>query len=204
MRRLNDLLNYVKNNLTKQKTLSNVFEAYAKENNLNKYSVRNLYYYGLKELEEKGEGKSEFKRKKLVRFTKTEAEKLFNKIEENKKRGISVRKSCLMFSSFNKEESIRLINKYRLEKKKREKVCAEENVVMFSPRKQVISDSDIASLFSGLVRLIRENASREAGVDREEIKRVKEGLNRANEEIKELRIKLREEKSKNERLISKV
>ena len=52
MRRLNDLLNYVKNNLTKQKTLSNVFEAYAKENNLNKYSVRNLYYYGLKELEE--------------------------------------------------------------------------------------------------------------------------------------------------------
>ena len=204
MRRLNDLLNYVKNNLTKQKTLSNVFEAYAKENNLNKYSVRNLYYYGLKELEEKGEGKSEFKRKKLVRFTKTEAEKLFNKIEENKKRGISVRKSCLMFSSFNKEESIRLINKYRLEKKKREKVCAKENVVMFSPRKPVISDSDIASLFSGLVRLIRENASREAGVDREEIKRVKEGLNRANEEIKELRIKLREEKSKNERLISKL
>lgn len=201
MKRLEDLLAFIKENKESCKSLSLLFEEYAAKEKMNKYSVRNLYYSGLNKLEQTEESEKMFKRKKLVRFSKEERDKLIETILENKLKGVSVRKTCKMLSNGDEKLCIRYINKYRLEMKN--KNYENNNVVTFVP-KPVLNDNDIDSLFSGLVKLIKENAVKQAGVNASEVKQIKQGLMRANDEILSLRCKLRKEKDKNEDLLNKL
>lgn len=201
MKRLEDLLAFIKKSKGSGKSLSLLFEEYALKEKMNKYSVRNLYYSGLNKLEQTNESEKIFKRKKLVRFSNEERDELVETILENKLKGISVRKTCKMLSNGDEKLCIRYINKYRLEMKN--KNYENDNVVTFVP-KPLLNDNDIDSLFSGLVKLIKENAVKQAGVSASEVKQIKQGLMRANDEILSLRNKLRKEKDKNENLLNKL
>lgn len=201
MKRLEHLLEFIKTNKTKDEPLIELFSRYAKLNNLNKYSVRNLYYYGLNKLESKGE-KVEYKRKKIVKFTKQQSDELVDYIDNNKLNGISVRSSCMKIANGDSKSCIRYINKYRLEKRKIESK-GKDNVVKFVP-KNTLSDNDIASLFSGLVKLVKDNAVKQAGVSIDEMREMKQGLCQANDEINLLRNLLRKEKDRNEWLLNKL
>ena len=79
----------------------------------------------------------------------------------------------------------------------------ENKVVTFVPR-PMLDDKDIDSLFAGLVKLVKENAAKQARAGFEELGKFKEGLKRANEEILSLRSKLRQQKEENEYLLNKL
>lgn len=201
MKRLEHLLGFIKTNKSKNEPLIELFDRYAKLNNLNKYSVRNLYYYGLNKLESKGEN-VEHERKKIIKFTKQQSDELIEYIENNKLKGVSVRSSCMILANGDRKKCIRYINKYRLEKRKTN-YEGKDNIVKFVP-KNTLSDNDIASLFSGLVKLVKDNAVKQAGVSADEMREIKQGLSQANDEINSLRSLLRKEKDRNEWLLNKL
>lgn len=128
-------------------------------------SVRNYYYHEIDRLsEDKARTKrlgidlKEHQKSQFSFFTEEEKNKMIDKIKEKLDEGYSVRKACLMLSGGDVKEMLRLQNKYRSSE------CEKKsNVLKFkskSPSK--ITDTDINSLFLGLVKLVKKNAIDEA------------------------------------------
>ncbi len=162
------------------KSLKKAFLTHAKNFNRKPNSVRNYYYTELarlnndkKRAEEIGINLESHQKNKIKTFTEEEKNMIITKIKEKLSEGYSVRKACMLLSGGNVQEMLRLQNKYRADNKtKKNNVLEFKNKSAFNK----ITEADINSLFSGLVKLVKKNAIEEAKESISEYRLEKENL----------------------------
>lgn len=183
------LFEFIENGKSHGKSLSQLFNDYAKDNNRKPNSVRNYYYAELLYIEKNPEkaqrlniNLSLHQKCEQKAFDETETLFVVEEILRLKSLGFSVRKACLKLSNGNLSEMVRLQNKYRTilikepemilkckEKLRQkgflieEKVQQKSNVIRMPERSHKLSDSEINSLFLGLVKLVKKQALEEIG-----------------------------------------
>lgn len=113
----NSLVKYVCEGRSSGKTLSSIFESYAKKTDRAKGSVRN-YYYAL--LRTSGDERVKnllngtgLKAEKILPFSESETDEMLKKILAEKSRGVSVRKAVLKLAGGDDKLMLRYQNKYR-------------------------------------------------------------------------------------------
>lgn len=167
--------------------LSKLFKDYAKLTNRMPNSVRNYYYAELTCLENDANRRKELKididlHKKVTQkeFTYDETKKLVLEILKQTSKGISVRKACLNLANGNINDMVRYQNKFRtvvIKDKELYESCIDElkkgglivkgklpdNIVSMPERRTLLTESDINSLFLGLVKLVKKQAIEQAG-----------------------------------------
>lgn len=197
------------------KPLREAFVKHAEKFKRKANSVRNYYYHEVDNLEKDSKRMQRLEidinkhtKNKLVPFTKEQEEKFMKEIEDLKNSGVSVRSACFKLSGGDMTLMTRLQNKYQNLKAQKE---VPNNIVKF--KQKFLTDSDINSLFLGLVKLIKRNAVelaeermreekqnseyllREAYLELakkdKEIFRVKEDLKKQKQENEKLSLKLR-------------
>ena len=111
------LVQYVCDEKRAGRTLSGIFESYAKKTGRAKGSVRN-YYYAL--LRTSGDVRVKnllngtgLKAEKILQFSEEETDKMLKEILAQKSKGISVRKAVLNLSGGDDKLMLRYQNKYR-------------------------------------------------------------------------------------------
>lgn len=189
-----DLFKLVENNRRENKALVKAFEKYAKISGRKKNSVRNFYYKKLKEFEQNTESVKKYKINLSVHtkneqkfFTPEEAELSIRKIEDLLKKGYSVRKACFEVASGDVKQMLRLQNKFRSTKQKISDYLSldksskrtfsgdsktsnsnnenKSNLLIMPNTKTVLTDSEINSLFMGLVKLVKKVAKEQCDLD---------------------------------------
>lgn len=140
------------------------------ENHAQKYhrkcnSVRNYYYAEVDNLREDESratrlsiNLNQHAKASYSYFDKNQERELLRQVQSCERRGMSVRAACEKISGGDVVLMTRLQNKYQNLKKKN---LRKDNVIMFSPRQKNLSESDINSLFMGLVKLIKKTALEE-------------------------------------------
>jgi hypothetical protein len=110
-------IKYVCEGRTKGKTLTCIFDEYAKNSGRAKGSVRNYYYALLKMREDENVKKildgTSLKAEKIIPFTDEETDKILRAILKEKSKGISVRRAVLNLSEGDDKLMLRYQNKYR-------------------------------------------------------------------------------------------
>lgn len=175
-----ELFDVVEDYKTKNKSLKLAFALHAQKYGRKPNSVRNYYYHEIdnlksddERLEKLGINLQLHKKTSVVYFSPEEEEELLNDIDEMVKKGVSVRKSCLTLSGGDINQMLRFQNKYRnfLAKNKKDdgkniqeqnKSDLPSNIVTFKKMGKTLSDSEVQSLFMGLVRLVKRNAIEES------------------------------------------
>lgn len=140
------------------------FDMHAKKYGRQNNSVRNYYYAELSRLEQ-DEARRELLGIDLKKHQKTghgtfseeETNSVIQSIDQKIKEGYSVRKACMILSGGDVKAMLRLQNKYRASTMQKKQNIS-NNILAFKTRESLISDSDINSLFLGLVKLIKKNA----------------------------------------------
>ena len=186
--KIKELFSFIENGKKQNENLTKLFDAFAKKTGRMPNSVRNYYYMELDNLlsnpkrAQKLNIKLEMHQKiNPKEFTFEESKELVKNILKLTAQGMSVRKACLVLAKDNINEMVRYQNKYRtimLKDKKLFDECISElkssgieiksnkqlpnNVIQFRERKNILSDSDINSLFIGLVKLVKKQAGEEA------------------------------------------
>ena len=179
------LFKFIEQGKSQNMCLTNLFSSYAKETGRMPNSVRNYYYAELNNLTENKKRRDKLEidislHQKIDQqeFTQKETEELVQKILEQTSKGISVRKACLNLAQGDIGKMVRYQNKYRsvvlkdkpiynncVEKLKQKGVTVKKelpsNVITFKDRRTLLSDSDINSLFLGLVKLVKKQAGEE-------------------------------------------
>ena len=193
------LFKYIEEGKEKNESLIKLFEGYAKLSNRKPNSVRNYYYAELCELEQNVNRRNKLaidiglhQKNDSKEFTKEETDELVNKILEQTNKGISVRKACLNLANGDIEKMVRYQNKFRtsIQKTKLKKMKPmPSNVVEFRDSRSLLTDSDINSLFLGLVKLVRKQASEEA--DKEH----KIAIEKANAMLRKALVDLKEKEN---------
>ena len=176
-----DLFNEVENCKSKNKTLREAFMAHAQKYNRQPNSVRNYYYHEVdelgkdsKRLEKLGINLGKHKKNSITYFSQKEEKSLMEKISNLVNQGVSVRKACFMLSNGDVGQMLRFQNKYRnyIGKNKEQKelsiaitpveesfsLPSSNNIVAFKKTQKTLSESEVQSLFMGLVRLVKKNA----------------------------------------------
>ena len=180
----NNFLKFVLNN--RQKTLSQIFYLWAKNNGRAQFSVRN-YFYKLLRLLEKDESYHKFFDFDLnilfdfigsKHFSEKQNKQLLFAILPTKNQ-TSVRKACLNFAGGNQNLMLKYQNKYRqllkndqelvkivLNELKNQNINVRnpfknEKIIKMPQTKFSLSNDDINSLFLGLVKLIKNNYQEE-------------------------------------------
>lgn len=155
----------------KSKPLIHAFTEFGVKFGRKTNSVRNFYYTQLKifentpELSNKwGIDLSEHQKSEQKFFTEQELELSMDKISSFMKKGYSVRKACYEVACGDLHQMLRLQNKYHSQKQKTLPQKA-DNVLVMPSRKQTLSDSEINSLFMGLVKLVKRSAEESLGSD---------------------------------------
>ena len=129
-------------------------------------SVRNYYYHEVDNLskdstrcQKLGINLSLHGKTDITYFSDKEEGFVISEIERMRKEGMSVRKACLTLANGDASLMLRYQNKYRNQtlKVKDEKV-ADDKVIAFKKPNRALSDSEVQSLFMGLVRLVKKNA----------------------------------------------
>lgn len=174
--------------------LKQAFFTHAKKYTRKPNSVRNYYYAEVDNLlrnrlrARKLNIDLRFHKKQAVEFfTNREKEDVISKIKQLVKDGNSVRQACLKLSGGNIALMLRYQNKYRNEVLKEKKDNKTVNILEFKSKQQSLSQTDINSLFLGLVKLVRKTALEEAS---QEIFKEKEALTTSlNKAINEARKK---------------
>lgn len=146
--------------------VKDVFVQFAKNKNRQPNSIRNFYYTSVTQLEKNSNlcktlkiDISKHNVKKPVQFSINEAQNLNEKIAEQTKKGMSVRKACYVLAKGNLPLMVRFQNKFRVLNKK---VAENTNVINFPSKKtQKLTDDDIKSLFFGLIKLVKQSAINE-------------------------------------------
>lgn len=141
------------------------FSNHAKEFKRKPNSVRNYYYFDLENL------KTDKNRCKILEidlakhqtfhfksFNDDEEKNLLLNVKNKVLSGKSVRKACFEVANGDLKLMTRLQNKYQNIKAKN---LRKNNVIMFQDRRKTLSESDINSLFLGLVKLIKRVATEE-------------------------------------------
>lgn len=111
------LVGYICDGRKKGRTLSGLFEEYAKKTGRAKGSVRN-YYYAL--LRSGGDVRvrqilrgTDLKAEKIVQFSEEETDRILKEILSRKSKGISVRRAVLELAGGDDKLMLRYQNKYR-------------------------------------------------------------------------------------------
>lgn len=204
-------------NIALRLAFSNHAEKYKRKTN----SVRNYYY---KEVDNLSRDKkrcsslcidiSKHEKSHFVTFEEKEEKGLVEKIENFTNQGMSVRSACLKISQGNLTEMTRIQNKYQNLKKKeeRKKEVANDNIIHFRKQQKLLTESDINSLFMGLVKLIKKTAIEDF---MEKTKQEKESssfllkkafldLNKKDKQISQLREEFQALKKENQDLVVKL
>ena len=168
--------------------LREAFEKHAKKFKRKANSVRNYYYHEVDNLKKDRERANRLNidldkhtKNKLIPFTKEQEENFMKEIKALTESGMSVRSACFKLSGGDMTLMTRLQNKYQNLKTQN---TLPNNIVKF--RQKFLTDSDINSLFLGLVKLIKKNASESAE------ERVRNSANLLKEAYAELAKKDRE------------
>ena len=138
------------------KPLKEAFFAYAMQTNRKPDSVKNYYYKTLKEIELNKKNRHKINRPEA--FSKEEEKAVFEKIQKLLSEGCSLRNACLKVAGGDIKKMLRYQNKFRSLEKKIEP-C---KVVRMPSKKGKLTDSEINSLFMGLVKLIKKCAEEQA------------------------------------------
>lgn len=215
-REVKDLFDEVEICKQSKYALKMAFDSHAKKYNRKPNSVRNYYYHEVdnllqdeKRCQKLGVDINKHIKNHFDNFDKEEEEKLFEQIEKLTKQGISVRSACLKLSGGDLTEMTRLQNKYQNMKKK---LGVVDNVIPFKQRQKILTESDINSLFMGLVRLIKKTAVEDfmekSKLEKESssylLKKAFVDLNKKDKQIAELREGLQGLKEENAKLISRI
>ena len=204
-------------------SLASVFRKLSREWGLSENSIRNFYYTEYKNLMDEnyaskvGVSVSGIKKLEFNLFTTDDKEFLMKSVLEATAKGESVRSTCLRLSGGDANKMIRLQNKYRstmknesefvqeVIKKYNIKTTEDKGNVLTIRHKARLTDSDINSLFMGLVRLIKNNSINEVSdVLKKECNIAHMNLRETREELKIVERKLEEEKRKNKKLQSEI
>lgn len=209
-----DLFNEVENCKNANESLKIAFELHAKKYKRKPNSVRNYYYQDVENLKTDakrcnflGIDISKHQKTHFESFDKNEEKMLMNKVEELTQSGMSVRNACQQLSNGDLILMTRLQNKYQNLKKKNF-----NNVVTFKKQQKLLTESDINSLFMGLVRLIRKTAVDEfmekSKIEKDSsaylLKRAFLDLNKKDKQITELRSEFEALRMENLKLTEKL
>ncbi len=165
-----DLFNLVEDIKEKNKPLKFAFATHAEKYRRKPNSVRNYYYFQLEQLKkdivktkELGIDLSLHEKIEFDYFSEEEQVKLIEEIDRLVKSGLSIRKACLQLSNGDINKMLRYQNKYRnFLAKSKQTPSFPDNIITFTKKKkEFLSDSDINSLFLGLVRLVKRTAIEE-------------------------------------------
>ena len=216
-----DLFSAVEDMKDSNRPLKSAFIAHAEKYRRKPNSVRNYYYFQLVELQ-KDQGKtkrlgidlSRHEKTDIEYFSKQEQDKLIEDIDRLVKGGLSIRKACYQLSGGDLNLMLRYQNKYRnyVLKNSKEKTMPSNIITFSNKKKHVLSESDINSLFIGLVRLVKRNAIEEYSSkvknDTESanasLRKVLVDLNKKDKEIEKLKAEFSKLKSENLRLVQKM
>ena len=151
-----------KNNLKNLPVLKS-FEEFSKKSGKKALTIRNFYYNFVKILKTNpnvatkyGIDLSRHNVQKFEHFDAEQEKELMSKIENLVEQGYSVREACQMLSNGDIKKMIRFQNKYQN--------CKESCKIINFPQKEQkkmsnkLTNSEINSLFLGLVKLVREQA----------------------------------------------
>ena len=112
-----NLVKYVCEGKQKGKTLTRIFEEYARKTGRAKGSVRNYYYALLKKSDDAAVKKvlagTRLKAEKITPFTDEETDRILKAILAEKSKGVSVRRAVLNLSGGDDKLMLRYQNKYR-------------------------------------------------------------------------------------------
>lgn len=157
------LFDLIEKNSNENIPLIKSFDEFAKTCGKNKLTIRNFYYSFVKILKQNtvlcnrlGIDLSNHNVQHFEHFDAVEEKELLNKIEQDVKGGMSVREACQKLSNGDIKKMLRLQNKYQAYKSK----CKVLKFPMknVQAQKEKLSDSEINSLFLGLVKLVKEQA----------------------------------------------
>ena len=120
---------------------------------------------------------------------------------------MSVRSACFKLSNGDMTLMTRLQNKFQNMKKEREP----NNIITFRKKQKILTESDINSLFMGLVKLIKKNTTEEMTEKFKEEKETKEyllkkaylELNKKEKELNSLKERYESIKAENLKLSAK-
>lgn len=139
--------------------IKDAFASFAKKQNRKPNSVRNYYYAEMARLHSNkdrakklGIDLTKHQKSEFAFFSQEEKDKIVGKIQEKLNEGCSVRKACYLLSGGDVKEMLRMQNKYRAETR--------SNILQFKKKSsQQISDADVISLLSGIMKLVKRNAA---------------------------------------------
>lgn len=221
------LFDFIENGRKNNVPLIKLFSQYAHLTGRKPNSVRNYYYIELEVLQEDesrtkklGIDLSIHKKNDQKEFSDDETRELVMKILQMTSKGISVRKACLTLANGDITQMVRFQNKFRTVVVKQKELFDEclsklqtkdtkyvskrpDNVIAFRNNKSSLTDSDINSLFLGLVKLVKKQATEQA-TKNQEIE-----ITRANNMLRKTLVSLRQKEDeikllqKNFKLLSK-
>lgn len=226
---IKNLFKLVEKNQKNNLPIMQSFREFGKLTNRNPLSVRNFYYAETKiladskNLQQKiGIDVLKHQTQKFEHFDKVSETDIKEKIDSLKSKGYSTRKACMELSNGDIKQMLRIQNKYRniqnkartqnqnkdLAKNIQATVIAFPKQQTQSVNKNRLTDEDIKSLFMGLVKLVKENASSEGHEQAEKFLEETERQNRKRlveieqmkSEISLLKQQIVELSSKNKRL----
>ena len=160
-----DLFKIVEKIRNENKSLREAFILHAQRFGRKPNSVRNYYYHEIDNLKKDpvrlqkiGVDLAKHEKSEIKYFSAEEENFLMEKIDEEVKSGVSVRKACFKISGGDAVLMLRYQNKYRnfLAKEKPQK--EDNNIIKFTKKKKGISDGELQALFMGLVRLVKKCA----------------------------------------------
>ena len=174
-----ELFEVVEDFKEKNKSLKLAFVSHAQKYGRKPNSVRNYYYHEVdnlkidgNRLEKLGINLSLHNKTNVTYFSPDEEKELMKEVDSMVQKGVSVRKACLTLSGGDVNQMLRYQNKYRnfLAKNKKncekidknDKLSKPDNVIAFKMTGKTLSDSEVQSLFMGLVRLVKRNAMEES------------------------------------------
>lgn len=222
-----ELFDFIENGRKNNVPLIKLFSQYAHLTGRKPNSVRNYYYIELEALQEDesrtkklGIDLSIHKKNDQKEFSDDETRELVMKILQMTSKGISVRKACLTLANGDITQMVRFQNKFRTVVVKQKELFDEclsklqtkdtkyvskrpDNVIAFRNNKTSLTDSDINSLFLGLVKLVKKQATEQA-TKNQEIE-----ITRANNMLRKTLVSLRQKEDeikslqKNFKLLSK-
>lgn len=208
-----DLFQYVEEVRKNNSPLKQAFVLHARKYGRAPNSVRNYYYHEIDKLAGDKNRASRLKidlshhsKSEVNYFSQEEELLLMNQIDQMVKAGYSVRKACLTLSNGDVDKMLRFQNKYRNYLAKNSN---KSNIIKFSKKKkEILTESDINSLFMGLVRLVKRTAVEELSDKMKEeressnylLRKALVDLNKKEKEIKDLKSQFLQLKQENVKL----
>ena len=161
------LVKYVCEGKGNGKTLTRIFEEYAKSSGRAKGSVRNYYYALLKSTDNEDVKKilegTQLKAEEVRPFTDEETDKILRAILKEKSKGISVRRAVLNLADGNDKLMLRYQNKYRnvllREPQRIQKLMEEAGYTLTDTGRQAIEEK-INVLYDRLASGLKEENER--------------------------------------------